>query len=77
MISLFHFKSDYCPRLETVTLCIIWIQTDLHCYFLLNKKGARFKSVQWPFFILYISTAKPFSLERGYIEVKIDKHEIW
>ena len=27
--------------------------------------------------ILYISTAKPFSLLRGYIEVKINKHEIW
>ena len=27
-------------------------------------------------FILYISTAKPFSLVRGYIEVKIKKHEI-
>ena len=31
---------------ETVIFqCIIWIQTDL-CYFLLNKKGVRFKSVQ-------------------------------
>ena len=29
-------------------------------------------------FILYISTAKPFGLLiRGYIEVKINKHEIW
>ena len=29
-------------------------------------------------FILYISTAKPFSLlVTGYIEVKINKHEIW
>ena len=26
--------------------------------------------------ILYISTAKPFSLVRGYIEVNINKHEI-
>ena len=35
---------------ETVTfLCIIWIQTDLLCYFLLNKKGVRFKSVQSSF----------------------------
>ena len=25
-------------------------------------------------FVLYISTAKPFSLVRGYIEVKINKH---
>ena len=28
-------------------------------------------------FILYISTANPFSLVRGYIEAKINKHEIW
>ena len=28
-------------------------------------------------FMLYISTAKPFSLVRGYLEVKINKHEIW
>ena len=29
-------------------------------------------------FILYISTGKPFCLlVRGYIEVKINKHEIW
>ena len=28
-------------------------------------------------FILYISTAKPLSLVRGYIEVKSNKHEIW
>ena len=28
-------------------------------------------------FILYISTAKPVSLVRGYIEVKISKHDIW
>ena len=27
-------------------------------------------------FLLYISTAKPFSLVREYIEVKINKHEI-
>ena len=28
-------------------------------------------------FIPYISTAKPISLVRGYIEVKISKHDIW
>ena len=27
--------------------------------------------------ILYMSTAKPFSLVRGHIEVKINKHQIW
>ena len=29
-----------------VFLCVICIQADLLCYFLLNKKAARFKSVQ-------------------------------
>ena len=38
----FFFKSDYCPRL----LCIICIQPDFLCYFLLNEKGTRFNSVQ-------------------------------
>ena len=28
-------------------------------------------------FILYISTTKPSSLVKGYIEVKINKQEIW
>ena len=62
---------------ETNFLCVIYIQADLLCYFLLNEKAARFKSVQYNLFILYIFTPKPFSLVRGYIEVKINKHEIW
>ena len=81
MIKDYHFflKSDCCPRLWHYNfLCVIFIQADLLCYFLLNEKAAglsQFNSL----FILYISTAKPFSLilVRGYIEVKINKHEIW
>ena len=52
------------------------LDTNRPLLFLLNKKGAvssQFNSV----FILYISTAKPFSLVRGYTEGKINKHEIW
>ena len=58
---------------ETVTFCVICIQTDLLCCLLLNEKVACFNSL----FIPYISTAKPFSLVKGYIGVKINKHEIW
>ena len=77
---LFHFffKSDYCPRLWNRNfLCVICKQADILCYFLLNEKGVRVSRRFNSLFILYISTAKPFSLVRGYIEVKINKHEIW
>ena len=43
----FFFKSDCCPRLWNYNfLRVICIQADLICYFLLNEKAARFKSVQ-------------------------------
>ena len=46
----FFFTSDYCPRLSNCNfLCVICIQADLLCYFLLNEKAVRFKSVQWSF----------------------------
>ena len=56
---------------ETVTFCVICIQADLLCYFLLHERvpvSSQFNSL----FILCISTAKPFSLLRGYTEVKIN-----
>ena len=34
---------------KTVTSCVICIQADLLCYFLLNQKAGRFKSVQLSF----------------------------
>ena len=49
MIKDFHFffKSDCCLRLlNSNFLCVICIQANLLCYFLLNKKAPRFKSVQ-------------------------------
>ena len=63
MIKDFHFffKSDKSDSVvqdfETNFLCVIWIQA----IFLLNEKldvSSQFNSL----FILYISTAKPFSL---------------
>ena len=57
----FYVLSGYKPT--SVIFCLIkWVRIS-----------SQFNSV----FILYISTAKPFSLVRGYIEVKINKHEIW
>ena len=65
--------SHTCPESH---ICPEHIQADLLCYFLLNERlgvSSQFNS----FFVLYISTAKPFSLLLiGYIEVKINKHEI-
>ena len=61
---------------ETNFLCLICIQAVLLCYFLLNERVRVSSQFNSPF-ILYISTAKPFSLVRGYIEVKINKQEIW
>ena len=34
---------------ETITFCVICIQTEFLCYFLLNEKAARFKLVQQSF----------------------------
>ena len=61
---------------ETVTFYVLFVYKPSFCYFLLNERvrvSSQFNSL----FILYISTAKPFSLVKGYIEVKINKHEIW
>ena len=70
-------KSDYCRRLRNYNfLCVICIQICICIlrYFLLNHSQSRnFNSP----FILYISTAKVISLVRGYIGVKISKHDIW
>ena len=47
MIKDFHFffKSDNCPRPWNCNfLCVICIQANLLCYFLLNERAARFKS---------------------------------
>ena len=45
----------------------------IFCWIERVRISGQFNSV----FILFISTAKPFSLVREYIEVKINKQEIW
>ena len=45
----------------------------ISCWIKRVRVSSQFNSVFFP----YISTAIPSSLVRGYIEVKIDKHEIW
>ena len=76
MIKDFHFFSRVIvvQDFETVTvLCVICIQADLLCYFCWIKRLAVSSQFNNSLFILYISTAKPFSLlVRGYIEVKIN-----
>ena len=46
------------------------------CYVLFVYKLTSLSSQFNSLFILYISTAKPFCLVKGYIEVKINEHEI-
>ena len=60
---------------ETVTFYVLFVYTFSVIFCCMKKVPVlgQFNSL----FILYISTAKPFSLSRGYIEVKINKHEIW
>ena len=58
---IFHVLFDYKPT------------SVIFCRVKRVRVSSQFNSI----FILYISTAKPFSLLRGYIEVKINKHEIW
>ena len=61
---------------ETVTFYIVYKPTFsvIFCWMKMLRVSSQFNSL----FILYIFTAKPFSLlVRGYIEVKINKHEIW
>ena len=59
---------------ETVTVHMLFVYKSSFAVIFCGKKrlgvSSQFKS-------LFISTAKPFSLVRGHIEVKINKHEIW
>ena len=62
---------------ETVTFYVLFVYKPifsvLFCWIKRVRVSGKFNSL----FILYISTAKPISLVRGYIEVKISKHDIW
>ena len=58
---------------ETVTFYVLFVYKLTFSVIFCRIK----RRVSSKVFILYISTAKPFSPVRGYIEVKINKHEIW
>ena len=62
---------------ETVTFYVLFVYKPtfsvIFCWIKRVHVSRKFNSL----FILYISTAKPISLVRGYIEVKISKHDIW
>ena len=63
--------------LETVTFYVLFVYKPTLCIAFCSMTRVRVSSQFNSLFILYISTAKPFSLVREYIEVKINKHEIW
>ena len=62
---------------ETVTFYVLFVYKPtfsvIFCWIKRVRVSSQFNSL----FILYISPVKPFSLVRGYIEVKINKQQIW
>ena len=63
---------------ETVTFYVLFVYKPTFSVIFCWMKRLRVSSQFNSLFILYISTAEPFSLlVRGYNEVKISKHEIW
>ena len=81
MISDFHFfffsRVIVVQDFETVIFYVLFVYKPTSVIFCWMKRlhvSSQFNSL----FILCMSTAKPFSLlVRGYIEVKISKHETW
>ena len=62
---------------ETVTFYVLFVYKPTFCVIFCWIKRVRVSRKFNSLFILYISTAKPISLVRRYIEVKISKHDIW
>ena len=62
---------------ETVTFYVLFVYKPAFSVIFWWMKRLRVSSQFNSPSILFISTAKPFSLVRGYIEVKINKQEIW
>ena len=62
---------------QTVTFYVLFVYRPTFCVISCLMKKLGVSSQLNNLFILYISTAKLVSLVRGYIEVKINKHEIW
>ena len=79
--SIYHFcimiKDFIVQDIETVTFYVLFVYKPtfsvIFCWIKRVRVSRKFNSL----FTLYISTAKPISLVRGYIEVKISKHNIW
>ena len=61
---------------ETVTFYVLLVYMPTFCVIFCRIKRVRISRKFKSLFILYISTVKPISLVRGYIEVKISKHDI-
>ena len=62
---------------KTVTFNVLFVYNSTPTFSVISVKMVRVSSQFNRLFILYIYTAKPFSLVRGYIEMKINKQEIW
>ena len=62
---------------ETVTFYVLFVYKPTLCIIFCWMKRVRVSSQFNSLFILYISTAKPFSLVRMYIEMKINRDEIF
>ena len=63
---------------EAATFYVLFVYKQTFSVVFCWMKRLRVSSQFNSLFILYISTAKPFSLLiKGYNEVKINKHEIW
>ena len=71
-------KSDYCVQdFEIVTFYVLFVYKPTFSVIFCSTKRVRVSRKFNSLFILYISTAKPISLVRGYIEVQRSKHDIW
>ena len=62
---------------KTVTFDVLFVCKPafsvVFCWMKRVSVSSHFNSL----FIIYISTAKPFSLVRGFVKMKINKYEIW
>ena len=80
--SIYHFFIPFSRVIivqdfETVTSYVSFVHKPTFSVIFCWIKRVRISSQFNSLFILYISTAKPINLVRGYIEVKISKHDIW
>ena len=62
---------------ETVTFYVLLYKSRSSLLFSVELKGYAFEESSIVFSSYTFKTVKPISLVRGYIEVKISKHDIW